>query len=64
VLDATNRQLRAIAAVWGVLSRWDSSLNLDRRLGDQLKTLPAEDAQLIITVLRWGGLITEAPEPP
>jgi hypothetical protein len=64
VLDATNRQLQAVAAVWGVLHRWDYSLNTDRRLGDQLKTLPAEDAQLVITFLRWGGILTEAPSPP
>lgn len=56
VLDATNRQLKSIAAVWGVLARWDSSLDLDRRLSDQLKVLPAEDARLIVEFLRWAGL--------
>jgi hypothetical protein len=58
-LDATNRQLRAIAAAWGVLSRWDSSLDPDRRLSDQLKVLPAEDARLIVAFLRWGGLVVD-----
>ena len=55
VLDATNRQLKAIAAVWGILARWDSSLDLNRRLSDQLKVLPAEDARLIVEFLRWGA---------
>jgi hypothetical protein len=45
VLDASNRQLQAVAAVWGVLARWDCSLDLNRRLSDQLKVLPTEDAQ-------------------
>ena len=58
VLDATNRQLKSIAAVWGVLARWDSSIDLNRRLSDQLKVLPAEDARLIVGFLRWGGLVT------
>ena len=40
VLDATNRQLKSIAAVWGVLARWDSSIDLDRRLSDQLRCCP------------------------
>jgi len=60
VLDATGRQLKAVAAVWGVLARWDSSLNLDRRLGDQLKVLPEEDVRLIVAFLRWGGLVDDA----
>ena len=58
VLDATNGQLRAVAAVWGVLSRWDCSLDPDRRLSDQLKVLPHEDAELIVRFLRRGGLVT------
>jgi hypothetical protein len=56
VLDATNRQLKSIAAVWGILARWDSSVDLDRRLSDQLKVLPAEDVRLIVEFLRWGAL--------
>ncbi|MET0716613.1 MAG: hypothetical protein ABWY57_17050 [Mycetocola sp.] len=56
VLDATNGQLKAVAAVWGILAPWDSSIDLNRRLSDQLKVLPAEDAQLIVQFLRWGGL--------
>jgi hypothetical protein len=59
VLDATNRQLKAVAAVCGVLARWDSSLDPDRRLSDQLKVLPAEDARLIVAFLRWGGLVAD-----
>jgi hypothetical protein len=57
VLDATNRQLRAVAAVWGVVSRWDCSLDPDKRLGDQLKVLPTKDAEVIVEVLRSGGLV-------
>jgi hypothetical protein len=57
ILDKTNRELRAVAAVWGLLSRWDSSVAPDRRLGDQLKVLPEEDARLIVEFLRWGGLV-------
>jgi hypothetical protein len=60
VLDATNRQLRAVAAVWAVLSRWDCSLNMDKRLGDELKVLPASDVEVIHQVLVQGGLL--APE--
>lgn len=57
VLDATNRQLKSIAAVWGVLARWDSSLDLDRRLSDQLKVLPAEDAaDRRVPALGWAGV--------
>jgi hypothetical protein len=59
VLDATNRQLKAVAAVWGVLARWDSSLDPDRRLSDQLKVLPAEDTRLIVAFVRWGGLVAD-----
>jgi hypothetical protein len=55
-LDATTRQLRAIAAAWGILSRWDSSLDMDRKLGDQLKVIPVEDAELIVAFLRMAGL--------
>jgi hypothetical protein len=60
IMDATNRQLKAVAAVWGVLARWDVSLDLDRRLSDQLKILPHEDAELIMRFLRWGGLAADA----
>ncbi len=57
VLDATNRQLYAVATVWAVLSRWDCTLSMDRKLGDQLKILPADQAETIIEVLRSGGLL-------
>jgi hypothetical protein len=56
VLEATNRQLKAIAAGWGILAHWDSSVDPNRRLSDQLKVLPAEDTRLIVEFLRWGAL--------
>ena len=59
VLDATNRQLQAVAAAWGVLARWDSSFDPNRRLSDQLKVIPDEDARLIVAFLRWGGLVAD-----
>jgi hypothetical protein len=58
VLDATHRQLRAVAAVWAVLSRWHCSLDLDKRLGDQLKMLPAQDVQVINEFPRSGALLS------
>jgi hypothetical protein len=57
VLDATNRQLYAVATVWAVLSRWDCSLDIHKRLGDQLKVLPEEHVKTIVEVLQAGGLL-------
>jgi len=57
VLDATNRQLKAVAAVWAVVNRWDCSFDLDRRLVDELKVMPAEDAEAVVELLRSGGLL-------
>jgi hypothetical protein len=57
VLDASNRQLFAVATIWAVLSRWDCSLDMDKRLGDQLKVLPPEDVKVIHEVLQTGRLL-------
>jgi hypothetical protein len=57
VLDATNRQLQAVAAVWRVISRWDCALDLNRRLVDELKVMPSEDAQAVVKLLRSAGLL-------
>jgi hypothetical protein len=57
VLDATNRQLYAVATVWAVLSRWDCSLDMDKRLGDELKVLPTDQAKTIVEVLQVAGLL-------
>jgi hypothetical protein len=57
IFDATNRQLFAVATVWAVLSRWDCSLDLDKRLGDELKVLPASEVKVIHEVLQSAGLL-------
>jgi hypothetical protein len=48
---------RLLAAVWAVLSRWDCSLDMDKRLGDQLKVLPKEVVNVIHEVLHSVGLL-------
>jgi hypothetical protein len=57
VLDATNRQLKAVAAVWAVVNRWDCAFDPDRRLVDELKVMPAEDAEAVVKLLRSGRLL-------
>jgi hypothetical protein len=55
VLDLTMRQLQCLAAVWGVMSRWDASLKLDRTMGALLKTMPGADVDVVARILAWGG---------
>jgi len=57
VLDATMRQLQAMAAVWGTVAKWDGSLQPDKRLGDIIKVLPADDVADVERFLQWGGLM-------
>jgi hypothetical protein len=57
VLDATMRQLQAAAATWGIVSKWDGSLKLDKKLGDMLKIMPTEDVDDVVRFIAWGGLM-------
>jgi hypothetical protein len=50
VLDLQLGQLQALAAAYGIVSRWDVAVQLDRHLGDALKVLPTEEAE---DVVRW-----------
>jgi hypothetical protein len=64
VLDFTLGQVEFLAACWGIISRWDVSLDRSRRLGDALDALafdggeaPRMDAARILVLLRWRDLL-------
>jgi|SRR5215472_667255 len=52
--DLTMRNVRGLAEVWEVLNTWDISRNPERRLGDAIKVLPAQEVSRIIAALRAG----------
>ena len=52
--DLTMRNLRGLAETWQVLNGCDVSRDGDRRLGDVVKVLPADDVNRIIGALRRG----------
>jgi hypothetical protein len=64
VLDMTCGQVEALAACWGIISRWDVSLRRDRRFGDALDALafdggdtPRMDAARVLVLLRLRDLL-------
>jgi hypothetical protein len=64
VLDYTLGQVEVIAACWGIIARWDVSLDRSRRLGDALDSLafdggeaPGMDAARILVLLRLRELL-------
>jgi hypothetical protein len=60
VMDLTVRSLQALAAVYGILSRWDVVLNPDRTLGSAMKIIATDDAARIEQMLRFGALLPAA----
>jgi hypothetical protein len=51
VEDVTIAQLRALAAVYGLVSQWDVSLVPSRRLGDAMKVLPPGTVAAVEAIL-------------
>jgi len=56
VLDLTMRELRALCAIYSVVSKWDISLRDDYRLESAMKVIPPEHAALIDEAIRYGRL--------
>lgn len=57
VLDLPIRSLAALAACYGLVSRWTPSLDGNRTLGSCLKVIPAAEAEMTTGWLRWAGLL-------
>ena len=52
--DMSMRNLHGLAQTWDVLRYWDVSRDPERRLGDVIKVLPADEVNRIIGALRRG----------
>jgi len=52
--NALQARRAGLAEVWEVLNTWDISRNPERRLGDAIKVLPAQEVSRIIAALRAG----------
>jgi hypothetical protein len=61
VLDLRYRQFVALAAAYETLRRWWLPTDERRTLGDLLKIIPADEAEVVVDRLVWGRLL-ERPD--
>lgn len=65
VLDVNQRKLVALAAVYDVARGWWATPDDNAKpLGAVLKTMPTDEAERVMWLLRWGGLLDDEPEVP
>lgn len=71
VLDLTLGQVEVLAGCWGIISRWDVSLDRSRRFGDALDALafdggeaPTLDAARVLVWLRTRDLLPAQEDGP
>lgn len=58
ILDATLGQLQLLAAVYGVIAKWDVVItHRDMTLGNVLKVLTPDETECVVDLLRRGGML-------